>query len=69
MRRITGKAKDETLIELQSAAESQTTGEQQRGLRFILGLVFLEGLFQNRGAFRGAHSDQMSFIERSPAWW
>lgn len=30
MRRITGKAKDETLIELQNATDSQTTGKRVR---------------------------------------
>lgn len=30
MRRITGKAKDETLIELQSATDSQTGGNERK---------------------------------------
>lgn len=30
MRRITGKAKDETLIELQSATDSQTGGNSNK---------------------------------------
>ena len=65
MRRITGKAKDETLIELQSAADSQSTGKQKgvRGVGHLCPatlerLVFLEGLSglpasqQGCGAFR-----------------